>query len=987
MPDSGDDVHGKVGNGEGRRACQKSWFKLLYTDGLVALLLVFAARAHALPRQGMVQFQASRDAFCIARSGQASPIYVDASDFPGVRRAANDLAQDIGRVSGDTAVVVHATDALALSPIVIGTLGKSVVLDALVASGKLDVSAIRGRWESYLVQTVADPFPGVKQALVIAGSDKRGTIYGIYDLSENIGVSPWYWWADVPTPHHDTVYVRTERVVQGPPAVKYRGIFINDEAPAMSGWAKEKFGGFNSKMYTHLFELLLRLRANYLWPAMWGGAFNEDDPQNARLADEYGIVMGTSHQEPMDRAQAEFDHRYAADQWDYVHHPDLMENFWREGVRRNKSFEDVYTLGMRGRNDSSMLPNASEAENAAILDTIITRQRQILREEVDPDIEKVPQVLTVYKEVEKFYTHGMKVPDDVTLLWTDDNFGDLRRLPTVDERKRAGGSGIYYHFDYVGAPRDYKWLNTNPLPKIQEQMNLAYQYGADRIWIVNVGDLKPMELPMEFFLTMAWDPHALTKDRVADFTLQWATREFGAAQAAGIADVVSKYAKYNGWRKPELLSPATYSLVNYEEAERVEATWTKLVREAEAIEEKLPLDRRAAYFELALHPTLACANLNELYLAAARNRLYAAQGRASANAQAERVRALFARDQELSDEYNELLGGRWNHMMDQTHIGYTSWNDPKTNVMPEVQEITPEEGAHLGVAVEGSEDAWPGSSNPPTLPTIDTLGDQRRWIDVFGRGTKTVAYTVKSKEGWLKVDGVAGDTSGDRRLHVKVDWKQAPAGEQTGTIVVEGDHGESVSIAVPIVNVPAAPVVARGALGNLSEAFTIPAGTQGHHVGVNGTEWQPMPDYGRVATAMEVFPVTADSVSPPERSAHLEYAICLPRAGEIEIRAVIAPTQKLLPDRELRLAVSIDDNVPQVVDAGAASMGVNGALHGRILSDNAQSLAFSQSVGSPGRHTLKVWMVDPAIVLQYIIVGTPKQSYFGPPAASVGPSF
>ena len=272
-------------------------------------------------------------------------------------------------------------------------------------------------------------------------------------MSENIGVSPWYWWADVPTEHHDVICINRRPIVQGPPAVKYRGIFLNDEAPAMSGWAKEKFGGFNSGMYKHVFELLLRLRANYLWPAMWGEAFNEDDPQNPVMANEYGIVMGTSHQEPMDRAQAEFDHRFKPDQWDYVHHPDVMANFWRDGVRRNKEYENIYTLGMRGRNDSSMLPEASEAENADVLDKIIARQRQMLAEEIKPDIKQIPQVLAIYKEVESFYAHGMQVPDDVTLLWTDDNFGDLWRLPTAEERKRAGGAGIYYHFDYVGALR------------------------------------------------------------------------------------------------------------------------------------------------------------------------------------------------------------------------------------------------------------------------------------------------------------------------------------------------------------------------------------------------------------------------------------------------------------------------------------------------------------------------------------------------------
>jgi Glycosyl hydrolase family 115/Gylcosyl hydrolase family 115 C-terminal domain len=968
-----------------RSSRRKAWLSLSRRSCLGALLLLaFAASAYAMPRRGMVEFQASRDSLCVAEAGRVSPIYVDPGDYPGVARAANDLAQDIGRVSGNAAMVVRASDKLSQSPILIGTLGKSAALDALVASGKLDVSAIRGKWESYIIQTVAEPMPGVKQALAIVGSDKRGTVYGIYDISENIGVSPWYWWADVPTDHHDVICINSRPIVQGPPAVKFRGIFLNDEAPAMSGWTKEKFGGFNSKMYTHVFELLLRLHANYLWPAMWGAAFNEDDPQNAHLADEYGIVMGTSHQEPMDRAQGEFDHRFKPEQWDYVHHPDVMEKFWQDGVGRNKGYENIYTLGMRGRNDSSMLPGASEAENAAVLDKIIARQRQILAEEVKPDLKDVPQVLAIYKEVESFYAHGMQVPDDVTLLWTDDNFGNLRRLPTPEERKRPGGAGIYYHFDYVGSPRSYKWLNTNPLPKIQEQMNLAYRYGADRIWIVNVGDLKPMELPIEFFLTMAWDPNAMTKDKVADFTLQWAARGFGGDDAPAIADVVDKYAKYNGWRKPELLSPQTYSLLNYEEAERVEAAWEGLAKEAEAIDNKLPPGRRNAFFELALYPVEACANLNELYIAAGRNALYAGQGRVSANAQAERVRALFVRDKVLSGQYNKLLDGKWNHMMDQTHIGYTSWNDPRTNVMPEVKEIPSREGAHFGVAVEGSAKAWPGTSTPATLPAIDTLGDQRRWIDVFGRGTRIVKFTAKPQQTWIKLDQTEGDTSSDHRLRVGIDWQSVPEGSQSGTILIEGDNGESVPIAVPVVNVPSVAQAVHGAFGNLTEAFTVPAAAAAKNVGANGAQWQPMPDYGRVAASMEVFPVTASAMMPPQ-SPQLDYPIYLPRAGEIEVRAVIGATQKLLPDHGLRLAVSIDDNVPQIVDAAASSVTATGERWGKLVADNAQTLTFRQTVGQPGRHTLRVWMVDPDIVLEYLVVGEPKPSYFGPATPTAGP--
>jgi len=962
--------------------------KLVCTFGAMAISL-FVAPAYALPRQGMIQFRPSPGNFCISDAGKVAPIVADPNDFPGVTRAAGDLAADIGRVSGMPAVLVRSTGELSGPPILVGTLGKSSVIDGLVKSGKLDVAAIRGQWESYIIQVVINPLPGIDQALVIAGSDKRGTIYGIYDVSENIGVSPWYWWADVPTVHHDSVCVALPHIVQGPPAVKYRGIFINDEAPAMSGWTKEKFGGFNSKMYTHMFELLLRLRANYLWPAMWSSAFNEDDPADPRLADEYGIVMGTSHHEPMIRAQGEFDHRFKSDQWDYMNHPDAMENFWREGVRRNRNYENIYTLGMRGRNDSLMLPHASADENSAILDKIITRQRQILAQEVNPDIEHIPQVLALYKEVQEYYEHGMHVPDDVTLLWSDDNFGNLRRVPTLEERKRAGGAGIYYHFDYVGGPRSYTWLNTNPLPKIQEQMNLAYQYGASRIWIVNVGDLKPMELPTEFFLTMAWEPNAMTSDKVGSFTQQWATREFGPANADKIADVVSKYAKYNGWRKPESLSPKTFSLINYEEAERVEAAWTGLVQEARTIDAGLPSEQQAAYFELVLYPVEASATVAKMYIAAARNDLYIAQGRASANTQAKHVRDLFAQDQALSNEYNGLLGGRWNHMMDQAHIGYTSWPSPKINTMPEVKELKPKQGAILGVAVEGSESAWPGSPSHPDLPAIDNLGDQHRWIDVFSRGADPAHFTAVSPESWIKLDRTAGETSSDCRLRVRVDWKAVPAGRQTGTVIIAGENGQTVSVTVPVINVPGTTEAAKGAFGNLTESFTIPASATVKSIGRDGVEWRSLPDYGRVAAAMEVFPVTASPVVPSNQlpqSPALEYSVYLPHAGEIEITTVLGPTLDVVPGRGLHLAVSMDNNAPQVLDGGVTAS-LSNDIYSKMVIDNAHTLKFTQSVAQPGRHTIKVWMVDPNIVLEYLIVGAPKLSYFGPPAHMVGPSF
>ncbi|MFC6225790.1 glycosyl hydrolase 115 family protein [Hymenobacter artigasi] len=644
----------------------------------VGLALAAAPPALALDGTSYVTAVKQKGSFTLEAAGKAAPIFASGQDWPGVLRAARDLQADINRVTQVTPAFSTGKAPAGPQVVIIGTIGKSPLIDALVKQKKLDVAGVAGKWEVFVEQLVDNPMPGVAQALVIAGSDKRGTIYGIYDLSQQIGVSPWYWWADVPTKTQKALYVSAGRHTQGEPKVKYRGIFLNDEAPALSGWSKEKFGGINSKMYVHVFELLLRLKGNYLWPAMWGNAFNDDDKLSPVLADEYGIVMGTSHHEPMQRAQQEWK-RYGHGPWNYQTNDTTLRRFWRQGIRNMGTHESIVTLAMRGDGDEPM----SEGSNIALLEKIVADQRKILVEETRKPADQTPQLWALYKEVQDYYDKGMRVPDDVTLLLCDDNWGNLRKLPKLADNPRKGGYGIYYHFDYVGGPRNYKWLNTNPLPRIWEQMHLAHEYGANQIWIVNVGDLKPMELPISFFLDYAWNPDAIAANQVAAYTQKWAAQQFGPEHAADIADILARYAKYNARRKPELLDANTYSLATGEWA-TVVADYNALATRAEAINQKLPAAARDAYFELVLHPVLACANLNELYYTVARNREAAKTGQATTAALAEKAKALYAKDAEIKSRYHALAGGKWNHMMDQTHIGYTYWQQPDADKMPEV---------------------------------------------------------------------------------------------------------------------------------------------------------------------------------------------------------------------------------------------------------------------------------------------------------------
>ncbi|MEO6002946.1 MAG: glycosyl hydrolase 115 family protein [Opitutus sp.] len=971
---------------------------------MVTAIVVGTPASGAVGDERLVAFAESAGCFPLVAGQRAATLLVNPADHPGVVRAARDLSSDIFRVTNVRPSVGGDTKTPPLA-VIIGTLGRSSLVDQIVATGKLDVASMKGKWESFLLRVVDQPLPGIEQALVIVGSDKRGTIYGVYQLSEQIGVSPWYWWSEVPTVHRDALYVRAGRFLTDSPSVKYRGIFLNDEAPDLTNWIRQKFGtapvtanppvpagiaNYGREFYQRLFELILRLRGNYLWPAMWNNAFNEDDPENPRLADEYGIVMGTSHQEPMLRAQKEWDRRFhdTLGNWNYAQQPAVMQTFWREGVRRNKAYESIVTMGLRGANDTEMAPGGPAA-NRALLEQIVDVQRTILREEVDADVTQIPQLWCLYKEVQDFYEAGMRVPDDITLLWAEDNWGNVRRLPTAAERRRPGGAGVYYHFDYHGGPRSYQWLNTSPLPKIWEQMSLAKAYGADRIWIVNVGHFKGYELPMEYFLSLGWDTSSTVNEHTKEFTRRWAERDFGPEHASEIADILAQYAKFNGRRKPELLSPSTYSLVAYREAERVVEDYRQLAAKAQAIFDGLPASQRNAFYQVVLFPTKASALVNQLYLAAGKNALYARQGRASTAVMAAEVRRLFRADLDLMAYYNtEFAEGTWAHFMDQTHLGYTTWRDPPKNsldAIPLVETTAPADVA-LGVAVEGSELAWGTAGEPasrPALPRFDALNQPRWYIDVFNRGTTPFEFTIRASEPWILVNEASGTAGDDHRIWVSVDWKKAPVGESSGEVIIAG-AGREVRVSVAAVQPRD---VTRESLIGFAElaghvAIEPEHTTSKRDVGPN--RWLKVDDYGRTLSGMRATaPVDAPSVTPGKNAPSLEYQIYVYAAGAAEVQAITAPTLNFRPGQPVRYGVSFDDAPPQIVELVPADYKAQNrnAAWEKSVADNAHAGHSKHSLSGPGYHTLKIWMVDPAVVMQKLVVdlGGLKPTYLGPP--------
>ncbi len=941
-----------------------SWV-VAFADGRSLLMEPFVAGA------------AESGAFPLVEKERAASIHASANDWPGVLRAARDLQADVERVSSvkpEFFAGEWTEKGVRDVAVIVGTLGRSALIDDLVARGKLQAEGIRGKWETFAIETVEAPFPGLKRALVIAGSDKRGTIFGVYEVSNQIGVSPWYWWADVPVAKRAEIFVRAGRFVSGEPVVKYRGIFLNDEAPALTGWAAAKFGGLNSQFYAKVFELMLRLRANYLWPAMWNNAFNEDDPDNARLADEYGIVMGTSHHEPMIRAHKEWT-MHGKGPWDYAKNEKVLSEFWREGVKRNRAFESIVTLGMRGDGDEPM----SEAANVALLEKIVADQRKILAEEVSGDVTRVPQLWALYKEVQEYYEKGMRVPDDVTLLWCDDNWGNIRRLPTEAERKRAGGAGVYYHFDYVGGPRNYKWLNVTPITKVWEQMHLAWQHEATRIWIVNVGDLKPMEFPIEFFLTYAWNPARWPYEKLGEYSRAWAAREFGAEHASEVAALVNGYTKLNRRRTPELLSPETFSLVNYREAERVLAEWNDLVTRARRVDAALPEEARAAFMQLVLHPVEACANLNEMLVSAGRNRLHASQGRVSAKAEGERVRELFAKDAALTRRWDAMLGGKWKHMMDQVHIGYTIWQQPNANIMPAVTEVQPAAGVSLALAVEGDVAARPGNypvSAVAKLPGLSAFAPERtRWMEIFNRGEKAAKFTIEANQSWLRVTPASGEAGADVRVEVGADWEAVPVGEHVARLTVKAaDGGRPLRVDVPV-SKPAR----EGVTGfvEVDRHVAIEAPHYSRAVAADGVEWKTLEGFGRMVGGVTAFPVTAKAMTPGGDSARLEYDVWLATTGELAVELQCAPSLDFLPGQPLSLAVSFDDAEPQVVKLGTWT---SDATWDKAVSDSVRRVTAKLRVEKAGARVLKIWYVTPGVVVERIVIdaGGVRPSYLGP---------
>ncbi|WP_405014212.1 glycosyl hydrolase 115 family protein [Kitasatospora sp. NBC_01539] len=996
-----------------------------------------------------ISFTPRPGALALVENGRAAPIVVSGADHPGVVRAVGDLQADVERVTGVRPAVVRDTVPRGRTAVIVGTIGRSPLIDALIAAGRLDVTGITGRWETSLQTVVERPLPGVDRALVIVGSDQRGTIYGAYDASRGMGVSPWYWWDDVRPRRREAVYALPGRHSQGTPAVKYRGIFINDENPALGTWAPAFFGpgkapgfpgGFNADFYARVFEAMLRLRANYLWPAVWGRAFAEDDPLNHATATAYGIVMGTSHEAPMMRGIEEWN-RHAVPavrdgsgaittpghdpyggtgEWSFRRNAEAVKAYWADGVRRmaEQGIEGVVTLGMRGNGDVG-LPDGDGIE---LMTEIIAAQRTILADVTGRDVTGIPQVWTLYKEVQRYWDRGLRVPDDVTVVLTDDNWGNVRKLPDLANDPRGGGYGLYYHFDYVGQGRNYKWVDTTPLPNLWDQLRQSHAYGNHGLWVANVGDLKGNELPTQFFLDYAWAPDRWPLESLPEWELGYARQHFGEQQAQEIADLLAAYGQLQSVRKPELLNrritldparnpadPAAvvyddratpFSLTDHRELERVTARWQELAEDADRIGRRLPAAAQDAWFELVGYEVAATANLYALREAEFTNLHYAPQGRALTNDLAAAAEARLADDLALADRFNTAVAnGKWRGFQTQPHIDYgdvdrygpnAPWQQPERDnvaiadvIFPAVTRIELPDTAEMGVAVDGSAAWWPHEQRPAVLPEFSPYRTgPAPYVEVFNRGRRPFDYRITTGVPWLTADRPRGRVDAQQRVTFSVDWARAPKGTTELPVTVTG-AGRTVTVQA-VVRRPAVP---RGGLAGHVEAGGHISVEAAHHtgaVGRDGIAWQRIPGIGRTGDGMTPVPVTAPRQTPGGSSPHLEYRVSLFTPGQVRVWAYLSPRNDALPGKGLAYAVSFDDASPQTVDTVAVSGSDAGTMNpqwARRTSDNVSLTATTHTVTGAGVHVLRFWMVDPTVVLQKLVVDTGglRPSYLGPP--------
>ncbi|MCL5129819.1 glycosyl hydrolase 115 family protein [Algibacter sp. L4_22] len=958
--------------------------------------------------------------FSIIEGNQVVSVLIDKSDSKVVSIASNIFAEDVFEISGKKPKIISKSSKES-NVIIAGTIGKNKIIDQLISSGKIEVSDIKGDWERYSIQLVDNPIKGIKKALIIVGSDRRGTAYGILELSRKMGVSPWEWWADVTPEKKENITISIQNERSKRPSVKYRGVFLNDEDWGLQRWAALNFepetGDMGPKTYAKVFELLLRLRANTIWPAMHSSTKPfYSFPKNKIVADNYAIVIGTSHAEPMlSNINTEWNHDTMGE-YRYDTNSETIKKLFTKRVKETADFDGIYTTGMRGEHDSPMIVGEDDTDaQVKLLERVITDQRAILKKETKKNPNTIPQAFVPYKEVLNYYQSGLKLPEDITLVWTDDNYGYIRQLSNPEEQKRPGGAGVYYHTSYWGRPHDYLWLNsTNPV-LMWEEMSKAYQFQSRDIWILNCGDIKPHEYNIELFLDMAWNMDDFEKSSsVKSHMNNWATREFGSHSATEITNVLFENNRLAYIRRPEFMAwsqvePVTKAgeteLTQYHYGDEVSArikNYQDIIDTTEKLYENIDGNRKDAFFQLVYYPIIGASKLNQKWLYNFKNKFTAQQDRQSANYFREQSNAAFHRIEKETDYYNtKLQQGKWNHIMTMAPRFLPVFSKPA------MSQVDTKEKASLGLALEGYQMEVNDeiiNSYANVLPVFNSYTDSKYFIDVFVKGEGEVNWEATPKADWITlsekkgmINGYIGET--EKRLWVSIDWAKVPKGENKKEAPLGHDfqlippsfkvnsaidfisNGKTTSIGVSVYNPEFESlknyngfVEDKGYVSINAENFTRKKdGKQ--------AQWQVFEGIGYTNKVITALPRNTKSITDIEKiktnSAVLEYDFYTFNFGEVSVNLQAVPTHAPHAGIGVHYAVSIDNAEPVIVDF--QTFGRSETWKENVLK-NATVKSVKQIVNTAGKHTLKIWMVDAGVMLDQVLIdlGGWKKSYAFP---------
>ena len=969
------------------------------------LLLIISLLSSTAFTYAQVQLASNANmAFPIYTAKSKSVVIYDSNDPVTLQKVSQLFADDVRRVTGYKPEVVDINNKRAHNDyaIIVGTTTSNNI-KRIIAKCKIDTSELTNGWDQYRIQLAKNPMPGVKKALVVIGSDRRGAAYGLLSVSRAIGVNPWYWWLDAPVQTRKSLMVTVNPITSKRPSVKYRGIFINDEDWGLYPWAAKTFEperkNIGPRTYAKVCELLLRLNANYLCPAMHNcsTAFYKI-PENKVVADSFAIIIGTSHCEPlMLNTATEWSKKYG--EWNYETNHQTIDSVLKARVQSCSRYENVYTLALRGLHDVAMKGSNDMSERKDLIQKALQAQRQILVDVTGKRAEDIPQAFTPYKEVLDVYDQGLKLPDDVTIIWPDDNYGYMKRLSDSNERKRSGRSGVYYHSSYLGRPHDHLWMNTMAATFMYEELRKAYDATADRIWLLNAGDIKSCEFAVDFFLSLAYDIEGFNYNRCADYRAEWTANMIGKEYEQEFKEIFRTFYDLSFQRRPEFMgwgvqwtsdekgrercTDTEFSFINYREAERRLDSYSKIGKQVAELYKQMPASMRPCFFESVYYPVKGCELLNKSLLYAQKNRWYATQQRSAAKELADNAIACHDSVYAITEEYNSLLDGKWRHIITMRQERSQSYYEK-----PKVFDVELLNSPKLAIWPEG-EQLTSGQQGHHRLPTFNGLLKTSYSVDIYNQGEGVLDWNAKPADTWIKLSMNNGKTKLQQRVKVSIDWENVPKGNSESKIIFSSKNGNKQEVLVYVFNPEMPRIQSSGPVFVEDNGYvSIDAAHFARKQENKDVKIQIIPNLGCEGYSVQM----GNALDKPQRTnrreaPYVEYEFYAFDRGPVDVYTYVLPTFTLSKETtfsghestnsETQYGVAIDQ-VPIKFES-TSSTEYASEWYKNCLS-NARINRTHLYIDKPGLHTLRIVCGTPGLILQKAVIdfGGLKHSYMGP---------